>query len=765
MNPVLMAKLHKPQLPDHVITRTELMKDGDKASVILVSAQAGSGKSTIVSAWLSEQKRPYGWYSLDEWDNDLTQFLTYLIAGVNSIDEQPSSKLEQMLDAFQSIGLVGFLKGFVSHLHTIEHPFILVLDDYQAIQNNQIHQMLRMIIDHMPKEMQLVIITREDPPLPLAKLRASKKLLEIRISDLKFTEDEVREFFKQQLDLTLQEEQLQLVYKRTEGWIAGLQLVALSMRGLEDKNRFIEAFTGSHYYMMDYLIEEVLENQTLEIKEFLLKTAVLDLFSGELCDAVVPLELGNGREIISRLVKNNTFIIPMDSTREWYRYHHLFRDLLRERLEELPKVDIKMLHRRAGSWFKAAGREQEAIHHYLNAEALEEAAALIECKWASMDMQLQSASWLDMAKRLPVSIFERSPVLTMGYGWALLDLGDVKSSKVWLDKAQSLYETYQSTEDRKDFLISDTAQFELLPATIASARAYMAAATGDMEGVFKYTRDSLEKIPRGQYQKRSVVTMLLAIAYWGTGELNSAETCIVQVIEDSSYEKSPLTSNSFYMVLGELYIQQGHFDKAHVMFEQTIARVIRENQVPTLLASLYLGQAKVAYLRGENKQAYELLDHSKGYGQKYSLRDWQYKYYLLLARVYCSEGFIDLARDCLRESRINYYMNPIPDDLSFEEMEAIIDRAEKLQSSVVEDGSINKTFLQEHVNRSLEEPLTVRELEVLTLIASGLSNREICSTLFLALSTVKGYNQTIYGKLQVKHRTEAVVKAKALGLV
>lgn len=763
--PVLTAKLHKPQLPDNVISRTELLKDSDKASVILVSAQAGSGKSTIISAWLSEQSNSYCWYSLDEWDNDLTQFLTYLIAGVNSIDEEPSTKLEQMLDAYQSIGLEGFLKGLVQHLHTIEYPFILVFDDYQAIQNNQIHQVLRTMIEHMPKEMQLVLITREDPPLPLAKLRASKRLLEIRISDLKFTEDEVKEFFMQQLDLTLQEEQLQLVYKRTEGWIAGLQLAALSMRGLEDKSSFIEAFTGSHYYVMDYLIEEVLENQTLEIKEFLLKTAVLEFFSGELCDAVVTLEPGKGREIISRLVKTNTFIIPMESSHEWYRYHQLFRDLLRERLEQQPKEEIEMLHRRAGHWFKAAGRLQEAIQHFFKAEAFEEAAALIECKWASMDLQLQSSSWLGMTKRLPESILERSPILLMGYGWALLDRGEIESSKVWLDKAQALYELYQSTEDRKDFLVSDAEQFELLPSTIASARGYLAAATGDTEGVFKHTRDALAKIPSGQYQKRSVVTMLLAIAHWGAGELNEAEMCIARSIEDSSHSESPLTYNSFHMVLGELYIKQGHLDKAYGLFEQTIKRLISENQVPILLASLYLGLAKVAFLRGENQKAYTLLEDSKGYGQKYSLMDWKYKYYLLLARVYCSEGFIDLARDCVRESRIHFFMNPIPEDISFEEMDEAIDQAEKRQGSASVGESVNKAFLQEHANRSLAEPLTVRELEVLTLIASGISNREICSKLFLALSTVKGYNQTIYGKLQVKRRTEAVIKAKVLGLV
>jgi len=765
--PVLTAKLHRPELPDNVISRADLLKNSSAASVILVSAQAGSGKSTMVSAWLSEQKKSNLWYALDEWDNDLTQFFTYLITGVNSLVKKPFVQLEQMLEAYQSIGFEGFLKGLIHHLHQIDHPFIVVFDDYQAIQNNQIHFALKTIIEHMPKSMQLVLITREDPPFPLAKLRINKKLLEIRITDLKFSEDEVREFFLKQLNLTLQDEQLQLVCKRTEGWVAGLQLAALSMRGLEDKSGFIETFTGSHYYIMDYLIEEVLENQTIEFKDFLLKTAVLDFFSGELCDAVVPLETGKGRVIIDRLVRSNCFIIQVESSREWFRYHQLFRDLLRQRLKQLPKDEIEMLHLRAGNWFNAAGRQQEAIQHYLKAEAFEEAAALIECKWADMDMQLQAASWLDMAKRLPASVLARSPVLTMGYGWALLDIGDVENGKTWLDKSQSLYDQYQLSDSRRDLLVSDPVQFELLPATIASARGYIAASTGDIEGIFKHSWDALDKIPRGHYQKRSVVTMLLAIAHWGTGDLNEAEAFIAQSIESTSHAGSPLTYNSFYMVLGELYIQQGHLGKAHDLFEQTIERVAGENQVPILIASLYLGLAKVAHLRGDNQQAYTYLEVSKSYGQKYSLMDWKYKYYLLLARVYCSEGFIDLARDCLQESKSHYFMSPVPDDISYEEMDAAIDQAEALQTPATKysEGIINKAFPQEHANRALEEPLTVRELEVLTLIASGLSNREICSALFLALSTVKGYNQTIYGKLEVKRRTEAVIKAKKLGLV
>jgi len=783
----MSSKLHRPQLPNNIISRVELLKDCHWANVILVSAQAGSGKSTIISAWLSEQDKPYSWYSLDEWDNDLTQFFAYFISGIKSFDKQSAESLEQLLDAFQSIGFETFIRALIHQLHTIDHPFILVLDDYHLIRNDQIHQVLRAILEHLPQLMQLVLITREDPPFPLAKLRASKGLFELRISQLRFTEDEVRAFFSQQLNFTLEEEQLQNLIKRTEGWVAGLQLTALSMQGLKDVGGFIEAFTGSHYYIMDYLMEEVLDRQTPEIKDFLLKTSLFEFFSVELCEAVVQLKPSTVSAIIEKLVKANSFIIPIESSRKWYRYHHLFRDLLRQRLEHEPEIDLDRLHHRAGWWFKNEGREQEAIHHFIKANAFEEAAAMIECKWVEMDLQLQAASWLNMAKQLPAAILERSPVLAMGYGWALLDTGDIEGSGVWLDKAQALYDLYQSAECPEGILISDTLQFDLLPATIASARGYSAAAKGDIEGTLKHTRDALKQIPSDQHLKRSLVAMMLAVAHWGKGELHEAEAVVIQCLEDSGIAENPMAYNSIYMVLGELYTLQERLNEASELFKQLISRVSKENKVPILLASLYLGLAKVAFLHGDNQQAHALLEESKVYGQKYSLMDWKYKYYLMLARVYCSEGFYDLARDCVLESKVHYFMNPMPDDITFDDMESMIDQAETsghlIQESIDEGNNkaprqgLSKTeskglypnglphLKKEDANHALVESLTVRELDVLALIASGLSNQEICDTLFLALSTVKGYNQTIFGKLQVKRRTEAAVRAKELGLV
>lgn len=766
ITPILTTKLNKPQLPDRMIPRENLLRDCDGASVILVSAQAGSGKSTIVSAWLSEQSKPYCWYALDDWDNDPMQFLSYLLLGIKIIDEFAYSELKQLFDAFQSVGPEAFLRSLINQLHSIKFPYILVLDDYHVISNDQIHQVIRTLLEHFPASMQLVLITREDPPLPLAKMRSAKNLAELRISQLRFTETEVREYFSRIHQISLGEEQVRNLFKRTEGWVAGLQMTALSMQGIDDINGFIKTFSGSHYYIMDYLMEEVLDRQTPETKVFLLRTSVLDFFSEDLCDAVTLMEAGVSSVMIQKLVKTNCFIIATEPSNKWFRYHHLFRDLLKQRLERQSKSEMESLHHRAAIWLKANGFEMEALHHFFKANDFAEAAELIESKWAEMDMQLQSASWLEMTKKLPAEILERSPVLTMGYGWALLDMGEIEACAEWFEKSLKLYDLCQSDVFLEEITIYDKTQFDLLPATIASAYAYIAAAMGDVEGIFKHTQNALERIPDNQYLKLSVVKILLGFAHWKNGDLQKAEEVFRQSLQPLKKSSNPLVENSFSMVLAELYIHQGSLNKAKTLIEQTITRLKKENLVTIVLPSLYLGSAKIAYLQSNNQEAYALLEESRIHGQRSALMDWKYKYYLLLARIYCSEGLYDMARDCINESKRHHHFNPVPEDMSIEEVENQIEAAaqdQKVRPSDKRDH--DPAFKKERVNQSLAEPLTVRELEVLSLIAAGLSNQEICDRLFLALSTVKSYNQNIFGKLEVDRRTQAAAKAIELGLV
>ena len=765
--PVLMAKLHPPPPPAGMVPREEPLKNSAGAQVILVSAQAGSGKSTVVSAWLAMQGRAFCWYSLDDWDNEPLQFFSCLAEGLKAVDEDVSGTLRQLLEAYQSVGYETFLRALIHRLHAVALPFILALDDYHTIRCEQIHQVLRTLLEHFPPQMQLVLITREDPPLPLAKLRAQRKLLEVRISQLRFTDVETKAYFAKHLSFPLKEAQLEQLTRRTEGWAAGIQMAALSMQGLEDADSFIEAFTGSQHYVMDYLMEEVLQRHPPEVRDFLLQTSLLDSFSGELCDCMLGLEPGSCGAMIEKLVRTNSFIIPLDPCGHWYRYHHLFRDLLRQRLAHEPAYAPGGLHLRAGLWLKGKGRTQEAVHHLLQADATQEAAALIERRWDEMDMQLQSASWLDMARQLPGDILDRSPVLMMGYGWALLDLGETEACKGWLDKALKLHSLCRAEARPQGVIIHDETQFALLPATIASAYAYIAAAMGDVEGTFTQARYALDHTPENQYTRRSVVEMLLGLAHWKSGDLREAEAVILRSFGNVKRTANPIIEFSFHMVLGELYIHQGDLHKAKAMFEQTISRLSAGGPAVIMLPSLYLGLAKVALMQGDPGHAFTLLEQGKAQGQVYALMDWKYKYYLLLARIYCAEGLFDLACDCIRESKTHFYINPIPEDIRIDDVEKQIDSLEaRLQPGKSQETGNEKypAFGREHANQCLPEPLTARELEVLSLIVSGLSNQEICNTLFLALSTVKGYNQNIYEKLGVGRRTQAILKARELGL-
>lgn len=766
--PVLLAKLHPPPPPEHMIPRGDLLKDSREADVILVSAQAGSGKSTVVSAWLSAQDRPCCWYSLDSWDNDPLQFFTYLTQGLKTVDDQVSLALNQLLDACQSIGFEAFLRALIHQLHAVQNPFILALEDYHAISNEQIHQALRTMLEHFPPQMQLVIIAREDPPLPLAKLRAAGKLLEVRISQLRFTDEEARAYFAGHLSLPLKESQLERLIKRTEGWIAGIQMAALSMQGLDDIDGFIGAFTGSRHYVMEYLMEEVLQRHPPEVRDFLLKTSLPESFSCELCDSMLQLESGSCGPIIEMLVRTNSFIIPLDSAGEWYRYHHLFRDLLRQRLTRQPGIALGSLHLRAGLWFKGKGRVLEAFHHLLQAGATAEAAQLVELKWNEMDMRLQSGAWLDMAKQLPTDILDRSPVLAMGYGWALLDKGEIEACKGWLEKALTLHGLCQAEPRPQGVIIHDETQFDLLPATIAGAYAYIAAATGDVEGTFSHARYALEHTPEDQYTKRSVTEMLLGFAHWKSGDLREAEAVILRSFRDVDRSANPIIEFSFHMVLGELYIQQGDLGKAKALFERTIARLDTGGAAAIMLPNLYLGLAKIAFAQGETDQAVSLLEKGKARGQLYALIDWKYKYNLLLARIHCARGELGLARDCITESKAHFCINPIPDDVTIDDVERRIELAAARNQTDLKAGTKdenNPASFRQHANQSLPDPLTARELEVLSMIVSGLSNQEICDTLYLALSTVKGYNQNIFEKLGVNRRTQAILKAKEIGLV
>ena len=889
----LQTKLNIPPVNNHVIPRehlNELLKNTVQFKLILVSSPAGSGKTTIIADYINRNNINCYWYSLDKTDNDLFKFASYLVRGFEKNEELKNAHLQELLDSFQSIGEMTLIRAIINVLQSTANEFTLVFDDYHLIELPSIQNMMKQLLEHLLPNIHIIIITREDPSLPLSKMRVKNQLLEIRVNDLKFTDSEAESFLNQSMNLQLSARGIQTLNQRTEGWVAGLQLAALYIRGHQDKEQFIADFSGNHYYIMDYLLEEVLQQQTPQIKEFLLCTSILNQFCGSLCDEIFKVENGTSQKILESLSQANIFIIPLDYQRTWFRYHHLFRDLLRQKLTDT-SYTINELHALASRWYYRNDNVIEAIHHAISAEDISYAADLIESIWDKMDRRLQSNQWLNLVKQLPDHVIRKRPVLNVGYAWALIDNGDMEGCVERIEETQKLIESAKVDDKDSGYAVYDKEQFELLPATISSAYAYIAAATGDSEKVFIHANKALSQIPEGNRHKKGVVQMLLGVSYWANGELNAALDIIKEGLINIVKGNSPLSLSTFQLVIAEITMEMGFLKEAETIINNSIKALSKEEKLPLALASLYLKLSEICLLKGSLDKAHDFLSLSRVKGQDFALPDFEYKWYIMQARLLSSEELYAAALESLEEAKTRYYMNPIPEHISIDGLMADIylkmhqpenghsfshqdfysseqDKLvyikyllyeysqynkkntlikaselleELLEQSLKQDRKRstidlmvykamisnakndkqqaaeyikqaidltaaeayvfpfinNKEYLSDiyrelyhkkelprflelnvidskketmnnsafTANNALIEPLSLREMEVLQLLTQGYSNQDICDKLFLALSTVKGYNQSIFAKLEVKRRTEAIIKAKELGLI
>ena len=328
--------------------------------LILVSASAGFGKTTLITSWLEANHHPVAWLSLDENDSDVSRFMLYLISALQTVDPNIGQGILPALASPQSPSLDLILTQLVNDLAQIQDDFVLVLDDYHTIDSPEIDEAINFLLNHSSPQIHIIITTREDPNLPLARLRGRGQLTELRAADLRFTEEESTQFLNASMELTLSPEHILALEQRTEGWIVGLQLAAISMQNQADKTTFIKNFSGNHQYILDYLVEEVLQNESERIQNFLLETSILNRFCADLCDAITDHE--DSQEIITYLARANLFLIPLDHERKWFRYHHLFRDLLRQHLQTQVS-DMSQLHHRASLWYEQQGFELDAFHH------------------------------------------------------------------------------------------------------------------------------------------------------------------------------------------------------------------------------------------------------------------------------------------------------------------------------------------------------------------------------------------------------------------
>ncbi len=397
---------------------TKRLNEGVQRKLTLISAPAGFGKTTLVSEWVAVIDWKIAWLSLDEGDNDPARFISYMIAALQTIKAGIGAGLLAALQSSQMLPIESILVTLINEIDAIQDNFIFVLDDYHLIEAKQVDQSIAFLIEHLPRQMHLVIATREDPQLPLSRLRARGQLAELRAADLRFTPAEAAEFLNRVMGLNLSVENIAALEARTEGWIAGLQLAALSMEGREDIVSFIQAFTGSHRFVLDYLVEEVLQRQPESVRSFLLQTAILQRFCASLCNAVT--ERGDGKDMLDELERSNLFLTTLDDKRQWYRYHHLFAEVLQAHLQEAQHDREFMLHRRASAWYEQNGLRPDAIRHALAAKDYERAAGLIELIWSTMDLNYQSSTWLGWAKALPDRLIRTRPVLSVG-GWGGVD--------------------------------------------------------------------------------------------------------------------------------------------------------------------------------------------------------------------------------------------------------------------------------------------------------------------------------------------------------
>ena len=468
--PILATKLHIPQSPRKVVLRPHLvgrLSEGLHRKLTLISAAAGFGKTTLVSAWVAGSDQRVAWLSLDEGDNDPSRFLIYLVASLRTIVPTIGEAALGALQTPQPPPPESVLTALVNELTAVPDKFVLVIDDYHVIDSKPVDDAVTFMLEHLPPQMRLIIVTREDPQLPLARLRGGGHLSELRVADLRFNHAEAAGFLNQAMGLNLSAENVAALETRTEGWIAGLQLAALSLQGHPDATTFIQSFTGSHHFVLDYLLEEVLQRQSDKIQTFLLRTSILDRLSGPLCDAVLPDLDAGGQRTLEYLERANLFLVPLDNERHWYRYHHLFADLLRQRLQQAsasPEGNIAELHRRASQWYEDHGLEIEAFHHAAAANDTERAERLIEGQGLPMQFRGADAPILRWLESLPTTVLNASPSLWVTYATALFFGGRHTAVEEKLHAAEAALQAAEP-EDRSRDLVGRIASIR---ATLAS---------------------------------------------------------------------------------------------------------------------------------------------------------------------------------------------------------------------------------------------------------------------------------------------------------
>ncbi len=854
----------------------ERLNEGPHRKLTLISAPAGFGKTTLLSEWVAGCERPAAWLSLDGGDNDPTRFLAYLVAALQTIAANIGEGVLGVLQSPRPPPTESILTALLNEITTIPDDFVLVLDDYHVVDSKPVDDALTFLLEHQPPRMHLVIATREDPNLPLARLRARGQMTELRAADLRFTPSEAAGFLTQVMGLNLSAEEVAALETCTEGWIAGLQLAAISMQGHKDAASFIESFTGSHHFVLDYLVEEVLQQQSESVQTFLLRTSILDRLCGPLCDAVMLDPSASGRETLEYIEHANLFIVPLDDERRWYRYHHLFADLLRQRLQQSYASGnegggVAELHSRASDWYEDNGLEIEAFHHAAAANDVERAARLVEDEGTPLIFRGAAAPVLNWLESLPTTILDAMPSLWVMYATSLFFDGQISGVEQKLQAAEAALQGAEPDDGTRDLI-----------GRVASMRATLAIIQHDVETIIAQSRRALEFLRPDNLPVRAATTYTLGYAYQLRGDRAAAREAYTEVlsfgrsdpmytiaatlslgqVQEADNELSPATRTYERVVqlagdppwaiaceahigLARIFYQWNDLDTAGQHGEQCLELTRQMESVDTFASyEVFLARLKLA--QGDALGATAVLDDAEEFVRQHNfvfrMPDVAAAQVLTLlhqgdlaaaarlaqahelpisqARVHLAQGDTSTALATLEPLRRQTAAKDWEDErLKIMVLQAVAlhahgekDEAAQLLGdalALAQPGGFIRIFVDEgipmarllseaaahgimpdYVNKllavfeaeehkredksdlppapsaqPLTEPLSRRELEVLRLIAQGLSNSEISERLFLALDTVKGHNRRIFGKLEIHSRTEAVARARELGLL
>jgi LuxR family maltose regulon positive regulatory protein len=653
--PLLATKFYFPPGRQNLVSRSRLierLQQGLQCPLTLVSAPAGYGKTTLMSEWHARVGRsiPAAWLSLDTDDDDPARFLPCLIGALETIKPGQCEAARALLQSPQPPSGQSVLTVLLNELGQSDEPFVLVLDDYHFITTQPIHETLTFILEHQPPQMHLVLLTRVDPPLPLARLRVRNQLVDIRADHLRFTPEEISIFLNQVMRLKLSSDDIAAMEVRTEGWIAGLQLAALSMQGCPDIHSFVSAFTGSHYYIVDYLAEEVLKLQSESVRSFLLKTSILDRMCGPLCDAVTssltPPQVGEGtgagssRAMLETLEQMNLFLIPLDDERRWYRYHHLFADVLNRRLEHLFPHQLPELHRRASLWYEQNGFIPEATQHALVAGDRDRAAQLVEQNGCSLLMRGEVVTllkWIEAVE--PHS--QAGPWLAIQKAWALLLTGHVDRVEQTLQTAEKLIPSLEPSIEARTMLGS-----------VAAARAHRANLQGDTRLAADFARRALEQLYDSDSfscSLRSVATSILGDASRINGDLEEAKRAYTDAVLIGR------AANDLQMVivantgLAGILMEQGQLHQAARIYSETLQMATRPDGHRSPLAEgVYAGLSRVSYEWNHLEATAQHVHQCIQLCQQWEDKDLQAIGYVMLARLEHAQSHPEEAQEAMR---------------------------------------------------------------------------------------------------------------------